>query len=1706
MKSRYILLFLSLFTLIKFSEADSSVFYTSQIIHSKAELGKVCLNPDGTNTILSKSTQNQGNTFISKLISGKRFEYKQSQFNLGYDMGAIIIPTKNMNGENAYTIYHKLNGKEYLTQLKDKGENIDSKEFYSYHAHASIIPLKNGAIFFAGINAPSSKFALTTIDIKTYSPQTRTELNSGFTLNAYSHLISCAEVNDNEVYCAYIQEESLTKRALLKLQYFRVTDSGVIYHENQPYLIKAFYTDFNMIKLVKISSTEVVIVFQTGNGNEDAIPYGNTGKDLYYYHLRVSPNSMEVLKYDYIYNNCRLRTNNEDYTVDVIAVQNTAYVICEVHNEPDAFQLIKLSTPEKKFEQAKINNIGKEVKNPQFVLLGNSIGILYTRIDVNNVKDVMLLMVNYPDCQDSANALVIYSKCPYGPNQLTTNMEPYFKIFINNPYLKYTNEPLYYRITNTNNIKIINGNSELVLNQDYALSTLASLYISDFEENQENTYIEYTVIKKESGNNILGGTCRINVEIPKCWEGCDGCEPEGNDIDNKCFDCKNGYHPIPSGKDTSSLGCGKEGKIYNCDKCDIACTECFGPFDEKYPTTNCHYSKCDFDKGYFPLEYNTTICFNESDKDEWEDKLNLKCTLFLDKSQGAKEKWVWTCCDPHCASCHLRNTTDNDNCDTCKTSEGFFFFLNQSTAGGIPGNCHKSCEGEGCYKCEDEGMEKMCPCLDQCKVCKNKDTCEECWRTWLLHPQKTSCNNKCEHCYTPYFEKPETKEKGRCVNCATDFDPPQYTFDGKCYTKKPTFEYEAYKPNDDGATIPKTIVKEYHVIEEFCNLLTACKEGCFKCSELKTDKCIECDPDYYKEDLEDKSKIPFRCFSKRVCRGNDQYPHDIDLRVGGVDCVENGTKVCLNCRLRNDSYRQPEDDYWCGPYKNGTFVDIEPYNKLTKCYVRCKTCDKWGHPCAMACTSCKDSKYYELIRYDKTHGQCYRKQHKCGIYPYYHNYELAEDEDDCGEDCDVCLYNFQCPKEFPFFKFETDECVEFCDTTNVLGGQCNVNSSAAILYLLKNPLGLRNPYEKFNKEIYLHQLLATDFGKYILGSYEGIDLDNIFNYIGNGKVYNLPESKIIVGNNISIELTSVKLELEKIAKYIKGDKDDDDGKDDGTYKSTGIDLSACEKILKKKYNLPSEEDLIILKADTPLFKELNISYSELFGIDVNYQIFSVSLGAFLPLTPCSESEGDESGTTVYNPFTKYQLESFQSKIGVVVSNGYDIFNANSPFYNDVCTPFTNENGNDVLLDARRQDYYDENINLCDKGCTFIGYNTNSKTYICKCNVKSTPGEDTGEFKGEIVERVMPENFKDLISRRSNIAVFKCASQVFSAEGQKNNYGSYILLAATAAFIGVLVFHFFKEKSKSMARLFDNLGKRVSVGNPPKGNKDKKEENKNKEKKENKEKNEDKDKEKKKKKKSKISSKEKENYDDFLNDNNNNRQNVTNVVRDVVYEEDQLNFAPYNDVIGKDSRSLLQTYWSFLKFKQSIIFTFYTKSDGILRSTKIALFILFFAFYMAFTALFFNDDIMRALYIYKGNTGAAVHVPNIILSSLCSFIASFIVRYVCLGERDIAKILSVREPDERKRLAQRARKIAMVKLIVLYVLSGLLILLFWYYVSAFCAVFKNSQKNYLINFFICFIVCNLWPVLTSFIPATMRRCALDDNKECLYNASQIVSVF
>jgi len=126
-------------------------------------------------------------------------------------------------------------------------------------------------------------------------------------------------------------------------------------------------------------------------------------------------------------------------------------------------------------------------------------------------------------------------------------------------------------------------------------------------------------------------------------------------------------------------------------------------------------------------------------------------------------------------------------------------------------------------------------------------------------------------------------------------------------------------------------------------------------------------------------------------------------------------------------------------------------------------------------------------------------------------------------------------------------------------------------------------------------------------------------------------------------------------------------------------------------------------------------------------------------------------------------------------------------------------------------------------------------------------------------------------------------------------------------------------------------------------------------------------------------------------------------------------------------------------KQLFIFTFYIYTDYNIRFAKISLFILFVSFFFAFTALFFNDNIMRQIYIYKGNTDAAVHIPNIIFSSLFCLIMNFIVRYVSLSERDITKINY--ESDFENKI--KFKKILKMQLIILFAISGTLITLCWY---------------------------------------------------------------
>ena len=1626
-----------------------------EIVHEDSELAKVCTLEDQSVLVLSTilGVQRSKESLLDK--TGDVL-YGNITLQVGYTGNAQLVQPHSVNGKQPD---HFLSG--------HNKQNIDgklAKEFYTEFSRGSIsrnftnknnifdqqstVALKSGKVFVAGINKVEDFGAQRNVEVNIFDPIKNKWGPSPLTLNdAYSRYISCYEQKANEVYCVYVSwEEYYVSK--LRIKHITIDDTAMTFtvkdSENKQ-IIKNFYTVFNFIKAIRYNDNEAIVVFQTGNGQK--LPrYGNTGKDLYYYHLLVNGDSVSVKRYEYLYDQCERIDDPEDYKVDVAVLSDKRiYVTCETGI--GRFRGFEINPEVEKIEEFNFNNFDAEtVKNPVFAKFDKSLGIFYTHRSVTQKSTVAFHLMNYPYCRNDGNTTYTIPKY-FSYDSLNF----YGKVFMNNPYpFSRANEEVDIRFKSHANITVINldDNKDIVIDKDYKPEL--SLKIIP-EKNLEEYYsLEYTATRKDKYDGlIVGRTCKVNFYTPKCLPQCYSCSRTGTDEHHYCLGCAEGAFYKEDDPEAINDGFGKP---HNCYPCDKACSSCYGAFLYKPKTTNC--KKCDYKNGYYHFVNEERTCISYETKEEWEQEYG---PIYLDKTpgEGKEEEWRWRLCHKNCASCSGPGNDTDNQCDTCKTNSSLYFYCNQTKGDGIPGSCHDNCVNNGFFLKESENMEKCCPCLDGCKICQNVTKCDQCFKPHYLMPDHESCVDDCGYCLAKDDQLME------CVNCKTRYLSPKYNLNGTCYDEIPEITYE--DPDVKG--------KKHHVLDDQCNLLIGCKEGCFNCSLWYTEKCTKCFPEFYKEDHFPSPDPPiFPCFKEKECQGIEPYQFDKNFLVsppGGVPKILNGEGVCYNCRYREGSYRQVENNFTCGPKAKRTYVNITHYNKLSQCYPRCATCDGYGNSCFHNCLTCRDPSLYGLVPYknDPLHGDCIRYTHKCKDLPYYHDYDIADqlgiDEDNCGQDCDVCLTNRTCTPNFPYYVAATRECVELCPLTDVLSQACLMNHTNAGFLLLQNPFDLPNPYLPINQTVNINQIISSSIFQKFAESYN-INVneakEEINNVLGNGKIYNLPHSEVIIGNNISIELTSVKLELEKLVNSISGTTTTE-----AKNKTSILDVSECEAILKKKYGISDEEDLMIIKGDT--LKQLSEQY---LGTQVDYQLFSSSLGAFLPLSDCKEGNAT---ATVTNPFSiDHLISQFASKTGAVLDNGYDVFNSESPFYNDVCTPFTNENGNDVLLDERRSDYFSEVLNICENGCTFVEYNITTNLYSCKCPIKDTINQQNEE---EVITKELPESFYKK-HKNSNIEVFKCSSQVFSSEGQKKNYGSYVLLTCLASFIGVVVYYIIKGPSK-INLLFNNLAENQIVANPP----------------------------------NPKSVATKPDPNDIKKGESNSKNEISNekpikAMPDNVINEEQLNNDDYNIALSKDKRGYLKLYWSLLKMKQLFIFTFYTYTDYNLRIAKIALFILFVSFYFAFTALFFNDNIMRQIYIYKGNTDAAVHVPNIILSSLCCLIMNFIVRFVSLSERDISKINCERSAEEKKKLCDRTKKILKIKLIVLFAISAVLIGLCWYYVAAFCAVFKNSQGHYLVNVLVAFIVCNIWPCVTSLIPPVLRIQGLKNKSPCMYKVSQILA--
>ena len=69
--------------------------------------------------------------------------------------------------------------------------------------------------------------------------------------------------------------------------------------------------------------------------------------------------------------------------------------------------------------------------------------------------------------------------------------------------------------------------------------------------------------------------------------------------------------------------------------------------------------------------------------------------------------------------------------------------------------------------------------------------------------------------------------------------------------------------------------------------------------------------------------------------------------------------------------------------------------------------------------------------------------------------------------------------------------------------------------------------------------------------------------------------------------------------------------------------------------------------------------------------------------------------------------------------GYDLFDMNGAFYQDICVPFKSPYGTDVLLSDRITYYFHNNETICQSNCKFSDYSMESQYLKCDCDTSNS---------------------------------------------------------------------------------------------------------------------------------------------------------------------------------------------------------------------------------------------------------------------------------------------------------------------------------------------------------------------------------------------------
>ena len=485
--------------------------------------------------------------------------------------------------------------------------------------------------------------------------------------------------------------------------------------------------------------------------------------------------------------------------------------------------------------------------------------------------------------------------------------------------------------------------------------------------------------------------------------------------------------------------------------------------------------------------------------------------------------------------------------------------------------------------------------------------------------------------------------------------------------------------------------------------------------------------------------------------------------------------------------------------------------------------------------------------------------------------------------------------------------------------------------------------------------------------------------------------------------------------------------------------------------------------------------------------------------------------------------------------GYDIYDKNSDFYNNFCSP-ASLGKNDIVLKDRKTDIYPSNVTLCKANCKYKSVNIEDKRIVCECNLNENNNneEDNDDFMNEEDDG----NFITYFVDKVNYKLFKCYRLLNNFNNYLNNLAFYVILGCFAiilslcfiflfwgiSYIRIEMYKNIPSEPKVREMIIEELKKRrekAKVNNPTKKSKRKSVENIYKVKNDSNNKifisssesfnniNNAKQKylkvfedETKKKRKNSKNKKKTRRLSVLLPEINGIK--ITNSFPEKETKEtiEDYNELPFTRALRLDKRNIFQILKSVLYDKLELVHVFISSKR--IRIICLCEYILSLLFDCFFNALLYSDDVVSQKY---HNNGELDFIVSLLITLISNIITSIVCRFINYSdgiEERLKEISDIRREYIYLFALNKFLKFLKIKMVLFIITIFILVSGCFYYIVIFCIIYSKSQVSLLTNYLLSLVEGLITSVIITILIVLTRKIGMSCSNNYIYNTSKFLN--